>query len=44
MGIEILKSKLDYIIELTKELNEDLKEYRRNEGRIPEDEEKTTKT
>ena len=43
MGIEILKSKLDYIIELTKELNEDLKEYRRNEGRIPEDEEKLQK-
>lgn len=43
MCIEILKSKLDYIIELMKELNEDLKEYRRNEGRLPEDEEKLQK-
>lgn len=43
MCIEILKSKLDYIIELTKELNEDLKEYKRNEGRLPEDEEKLQK-
>lgn len=43
MGFEIIESKFDYIIQLTKQLNEDLKEYIRNEGRLPEEEEKLQK-
>lgn len=42
-GIEILKGKLDYILELTKELNEDLRVYRRNDGCLKVDEEKLQK-
>lgn len=42
-GIEILKGKLDYILELTKELNEDLRVYRRNNGCLKVDEEKLQK-
>lgn len=43
LGIEILKGKLDYILELTKELNEDLRVYRRNDGCLKVDEEKLQK-